>query len=372
MTIAQDRRPILLLLLLFIFIGSVFTSIALDSRWHDLQLINEPLHATLEAYGGMAAVAMALILFQLNMDAIRGNREYFILAMGFIVLGSLNALHAVSTFGNGFILLLSLADFLGGCWFALVWFPGITRHLVVKNSSPWWAACLSVLLGILVLTKRGYFPAMRQLGEFTPFAIAINLAAGILILTAAGYFLRQFLRSSKTESYLFTCMFLLLGLSALQFPFSVDWNNNWWFWHVQRCLAFTVVFYYLYRTFLRISADLKKANELLEIRIAARTEELSKEVAERIRYGSERDKVITELQGALVQINTLTGLLPTCASCKKIRDADGNWVEMESYIQNNSTARFSHGICPVCAKELYPEIYPKLFDSSGQPLPTKP
>lgn len=372
MTIARDRRPILLLLLLFIFFGSVFTSITLDSRWHDLQLVNEPLHATLEAYGGMAAVAMAVILFQLNKDATSQNREYFVLAMGFIMLGILNVLHAVSTFGNGFILLLSLASFLGGCWFVLLWFPGITQHLVVNTSSPWAAAYLSVLVGILVLTNRGYFPAMRHLGEFTLFAIVINLAAGIFILAAAGYFLRQFLRSSKTESYLFTCMFLLLGLSALQFPFSVDWNKNWWFWHIQRCVAFTVVFYYLYRTFLQVRADLKQANELLEIRIAARTEELSKEVAERKRYGSERDEVIAELQEALIQINTLTGLLPTCASCKKIRDAEGQWVEMESYIQANSTARFSHGICPVCAKELYPDIYPKLFKSPGQPLTTKP
>lgn len=360
------------MLLLFIFFGSVFTSMTLDSRWHEFQIVNEPLHATLEAYGGMAAVAMALILFQLNKDAISGNREYFALAMGFIVLGILNFLHAVSTFGNGFILLLSLASLLGGCWFVLVWFPGITQHLVVNNSAPWAAAYLSILLGILVLTNRGYFPAMRHLGEFTPFAIAINLTAGIFILAAACYFLRQFLRSSKTESYLFTCMFLLLGLSALQFPFSVDWNKNWWFWHIQRCLAFTVVFYYLYRTFLRISDDLKKANELLEIRIAARTEELSIEVAERKRYGSERDEVISELQEALIQINTLTGLLPTCASCKSIRDADGRWVEMESYIQANSTARFSHGICPACAKELYPEIYPKLFISPEQPLAKKP
>ncbi len=371
MTIARDRRPLLLVLLLLIFFGSFFTSIILDSRWHDLQIVNEPLHATLEAYGGMAAVAMALILLQLNKDLTSGNREYFVLAMGFIILGLLDVLHAVSTFSNGFILLRSLASFFGGCWFVLVWSPGITQRLVDIDTLPWAAGYLSILLGVLILTNRGYFPAMRQLGEFTPFAITINLAAGIFTLAAACYFLRQFLRSSKTESYLFTCMFLLLGLSALQLPFSVDWNKNWWFWHIQRCLAYTVVFYYLYRTFLRVSADLKKANELLEIRITARTAELSIEVAERKRYGSERDKVIVELQGALAQINTLTGLLPTCAACKRIRDADGNWVEMESYIQDNSTARFSHGICPACAKELYPEIYPKLFTSSGQPLATK-
>jgi hypothetical protein len=52
--------------------------------------------------------------------------------------------------------------------------------------------------------------------------------------------------------------------------------------------------------------------------------------------------------------------LPTCASCKKIRDSEGNWIQIEQYIQERSEAKFSHGICPSCAKKLYPEIYDEL------------
>jgi len=108
---------------------------------------------------------------------------------------------------------------------------------------------------------------------------------------------------------------------------------------------------------------LKKTNEHLEKRIAERTIELSNEVAERKRYGSERDEVITQLQDALTQIKTLTGLLPTCSSCKNIRDAEGNWVQMECYIQEHSHARFTHGICPECAQRLYPDVFDKNFQS---------
>jgi hypothetical protein len=309
----------------------------------------------------MAAVAMAVLLLQLNKDVLRGNRDYFILSMGFFMLGILDSFHAVSTFGNGFILLRSLASIFGSCWFILVWFPGITQHLEHAKKWPWIAVFVSILLGLLILNYRGYFPAMRQVGKFTPFAIAINFVSGTLILASAFYFLLQFLRSNKIESYLFTCMLLLLGLSSLEFPFSVAWNHDWWFWHIQRCLAYTVVFYYMFRTFLGLCEKLTKSNELLEYRIAERTTELSNEVVERKRYGSERDKVIAELQAAFAQIKTLTGLLPTCASCKNIRDTDGKWVQMESYIQDNSTARFSHGICPPCAQKLYPEIYNKMF-----------
>lgn len=52
----------------------------------------------------------------------------------------------------------------------------------------------------------------------------------------------------------------------------------------------------------------------------------------------------------------LEGFLPICASCKKIRDEDGSWQQLETYIHNRSEARFSHGVCPTCAKQLYPEL----------------
>ena len=66
----------------------------------------------------------------------------------------------------------------------------------------------------------------------------------------------------------------------------------------------------------------------------------------------ERDK----LMKALKEIKTLSGLLPICASCKKIRDDKGYWNQMEGYIQQHSDAQFSHGICPDCAKILYPYL----------------
>jgi AmiR/NasT family two-component response regulator len=66
-----------------------------------------------------------------------------------------------------------------------------------------------------------------------------------------------------------------------------------------------------------------------------------------------------ELEKALAEINTLRGILPICAHCKKIRDDKGYWNQIESYIHEHSEAQFSHGICPDCAKELYPDFFPK-------------
>ncbi|HBO97623.1 MAG TPA: hypothetical protein DE315_08965 [Candidatus Omnitrophica bacterium] len=63
------------------------------------------------------------------------------------------------------------------------------------------------------------------------------------------------------------------------------------------------------------------------------------------------DKVKRELEGALVRVKQLKGLLPICAYCKKIRDDQGYWKKVEAYIQENSEAEFTHGICPDCVRE---------------------
>lgn len=63
-----------------------------------------------------------------------------------------------------------------------------------------------------------------------------------------------------------------------------------------------------------------------------------------------------ELQKALSDIKKLRGILPICASCKKIRNDEGYWDQVEIYISEHSEAEFSHGLCPDCIKKLYPDL----------------
>lgn len=65
-------------------------------------------------------------------------------------------------------------------------------------------------------------------------------------------------------------------------------------------------------------------------------------------------RTLKELQSALKDIRTLSGLIPICAACKKIRDDKGFWNQVETYIQDRSDAQFSHGICPDCKEKYYP------------------
>lgn len=81
---------------------------------------------------------------------------------------------------------------------------------------------------------------------------------------------------------------------------------------------------------------------------------LESEILERRRTEREKEEAIIQLKDAVGQVRALRGLLPICSSCKKIRDEKGHWTQIEVYIDARSEAKFSHGICPECARGLYP------------------
>lgn len=85
-------------------------------------------------------------------------------------------------------------------------------------------------------------------------------------------------------------------------------------------------------------------------------QEMHREMQERIRAQGEKDRLIVKLKDALSKVKTLSGLLPICASCKKIRDDKGYWNQIEHYIRGHSEAEFSHSICPDCARKTIEEI----------------
>jgi PAS domain S-box-containing protein len=93
-----------------------------------------------------------------------------------------------------------------------------------------------------------------------------------------------------------------------------------------------------------------ECDDLRQIRAAV------SDITERKLAQEQRDKLVAELQKALSEVKTLQGFLPICSYCKNIRDDKGYWNQIESYIRDRSDAEFSHGICPECAKKLYPDM----------------
>ena len=85
---------------------------------------------------------------------------------------------------------------------------------------------------------------------------------------------------------------------------------------------------------------------------------LTSEIDCRMKIEAEQERTLYDLQHALDTVKTLEGILPICASCKKIRDDKGEWTQVDTYITRHSDAEFSHGICPECARRLYPDFVP--------------
>ena len=102
-------------------------------------------------------------------------------------------------------------------------------------------------------------------------------------------------------------------------------------------------FYLIYRAI--IQTGLRSPFDLLFVKLKRREEELQRE----------RDA----LKEAYSRLKVLSGLLPICCKCKKIRDDKGYWNKLEIYISSHSEADFTHGICPDCAHELYPDVFPE-------------
>lgn len=95
------------------------------------------------------------------------------------------------------------------------------------------------------------------------------------------------------------------------------------------------------------------------------TQQQQAEIEEQHQELSEKN---TRLETALREVKTLSGLLPICASCKNIRDDEGKWQPLEPYIRERSGADFTHGICPECMKQLYPDYTnrPKMDDDASR------
>ncbi len=81
-----------------------------------------------------------------------------------------------------------------------------------------------------------------------------------------------------------------------------------------------------------------------------------RDITEKKQMQVKMEQTIADLQKALAGVKTLTGFLPICASCKNVRDDKGYWKQIETYIRDHTEVEFSHGICPDCAKKLYPDL----------------
>lgn len=229
----------------------------LEALWEEWRLVHEPLHATVEALGGLAAIVMATFLLQRKREEYGG--KLFLLALGFLGMGLLDVFHATTVPGHGFVLLRSMASLVGGFWFALIWLPwwASDRDAAWKRWIPWVVVTGPILFGIWALVAGETLPVMVRNGKFTTTAIVFNLLAGVFFATASGRLLLDFHRFDKPGIYLFACMAALFGLAGLMFPFSALWDNTWWMWHLVRLAAYVLAPVFMVREYQRMVSNLR-------------------------------------------------------------------------------------------------------------------
>ena len=93
---------------------------------------------------------------------------------------------------------------------------------------------------------------------------------------------------------------------------------------------------------------------------------ISTDITARKQLEEEKGNLIINLQKALSEVKKLSGFLPICSSCKKIRDDSGHWRQVEEYVRDHSEAEFTHSICPDCLRRLYPEIADEILSSKNK------
>jgi PAS domain-containing protein len=228
---------------------------------------------------------------------------------------------------------------------------------------------LLTLLILLSIFSWQIFPVCIVEGVgLTPFKVVSDYIICLILLGAIGLLLINRRSFDSRVLRLIVSSIILSIATGLAFTLYTDpfgiMNTLGHFFQIAS-------FYLIYLAF--IETSLTKPQDILyqklkqsEGKLAENVEqlndanaELQRDIVERKRVEEALEEERRRLQQALDEVRTLRGIVPICANCKKIRDDKGYWNQVEQYISRHTDAQFSHGICPDCAQQLYPEFYKK-------------
>lgn len=237
---------VLLISLIGLFVLTIVKIIWPDFLWEPFQVINYPLHSTIEAIGAIAAILIAFMPLEILFG--KKKASFAFLSAGFLVMGIWDLFHSVYESGHGFVLTHSIALLSGGVFFALFCFhwkislKSFSKYLLI------FVGLFSVITAIFVSLNRAFFPVMIEEGSFTLSADILNIVAGLLFLVSVFKLVRIY-RKDKNLGVLFLIYFALFNaFIGLTFYHSKPWFDDWWLWHIIRLLSFFAVLgYLLYR-----------------------------------------------------------------------------------------------------------------------------
>jgi signal transduction histidine kinase len=228
--------------------------------------VHLPLHSTMEALGGLAAILTGLVL--LARKAEWDDERLQGIASGLLGMGILEGFHAVSSPDHGFVLLRSAASLLGGLAFSFVWHPPRMIGRRTKALMPYLVGGGTVAFGLLVVTMPHRLPRFTEQAQFVPTALAVNGLAACLFFAGAAGFWSESKRTGRPEHQLLGTLAILFGLAETMFLFSAPWQSDWWIWHGVRFAGYLIALTYVSRGYVRMVGDTRDA--LAEAKRSAR------------------------------------------------------------------------------------------------------
>ncbi|MCO5250186.1 MAG: PAS domain S-box protein [Candidatus Kapabacteria bacterium] len=251
----------LLLALLLILISFSIVNILLPQLfWNYTDVVDYPLHSSIEAVGAIAAILVAFMPLQVLFGKYKSS--YIFLSAGFLAMGLCDLFHSFYKISHGFVFTHSIALLAGGFFFALFVLPWKINADKVKSKLLLVVGSITILLGIISLLNQDIFPEMVHNNVFTPTANRINLIAGLFFLISAIKIISIYIQEKNLGVLLLLFTAVSSAIVGFTFQYSEAWSDSWWLWHIIRLIAFLAFLGYL---FLRIQTINNEKNEALQI-----------------------------------------------------------------------------------------------------------
>lgn len=187
----------------------------------------------------------------------------------------------------------------------------------------------------------------RRLTEGSPYSISILQNNRIVFINTSGA--RMIGADDPSQ---------LIGLSV--FDFSLDGEREQITERINNIIINKTKYQLSQRKIRRLDGrliDVEIATTRFDYQGCPALQLVSRDISAQKKLEREREELIERLQKALEEVKTLSGFIPICPSCKRVRDDIGAWQELELYLKEHSTAEFTHALCPECARHLYPDIF---------------
>ncbi len=229
----------------------------------EYRLTHLPLHSLVEGVGGLIALAIAGILLT-EMGHKVDTNHYPWMAAGFLSMGVFDLFHAASIPGNHFLWFRSLATFVGGVFFGLLWVSHRKMPVFIGLRFPIVVTLVSILVGVVSNMAPSLLPVLKTPeGAFSNVALSFNMLGGVGFLAAAVFFSRRYVAVGDTEDWIFGVQSTLFGAAGVLFGYSVLWDGGWWWWHMLRLTAYIAALSYGLRTFRDAERELRQVNRRL-------------------------------------------------------------------------------------------------------------